>query len=134
MVKRAIIEESLRGCKLENDYLTIFVIFEILIVRGVNQIKSNMITIEFNKENSELTIKSSQPIADFSKLMDDLGDHDVVQANEIKQNFIAFDGLVYELDDNSIDKLSKDGQVSLSLEGNVKELGDEDFNNWYYNN
>jgi hypothetical protein len=93
-----------------------------------------MITIEFNTENSELTIKSSKPITDFSKLMDDLGDHDIVQANEIKQNFIAFDGFVYELDDNSIDRISKEGQVSLSLEGTVKELGDEDFNNWYYNN
>lgn len=93
-----------------------------------------MITIEFNTENSELTIKSSKPITDFSKLMDDLGDHDIVQANEIKQNFIAFDGLVYELDDNSITRISNEGQVSLSLEGTVKELGDEDFNNWYYNN
>jgi carbonic anhydrase len=91
-----------------------------------------MITIEFNKENNELTIKSSKPITDFSKLMDDLGDHDIVQANEIKQNFIAIDGLVYELDDNSIDRISKEGQVSLSLEGTVEELGDLNFIKWYY--
>lgn len=92
-----------------------------------------MITIQFNHQNeNSLTIKTSQPITDFSKLMDDLGDHDIVQANEIKQNYIAMDGLVYELDDNSISQLSKNGEVTLSLEGTVRNLADESFINWYY--
>ncbi len=94
-----------------------------------------MITIEFNyQDDHSLTIKSSEPINDFSKLMDDLGDHDIVQANEIKQNYIAMDGLVYELDDNSIDKLSKSGEVTLSLIGTVRKLADESFIKWYYGN
>ena len=93
-----------------------------------------MVTIEFNEENNELTIKSSEPITDFSKLMDDLGEFDVVTASEIKECYIAFDGLVYELDDVSIGRLSREGEVSLPLIGYVEELGDKDFVDWYYGN
>ena len=91
-----------------------------------------MISIEFNKENKELTIKSTAEISDFSQLMDDLGEKDIVQANEIEQNYIAFDGMVYELDDLNISILGKHGEVTLSYLGEVKELADDDFIEWYY--
>jgi len=92
----------------------------------------DMISIEFNKENKELTIKSTAEISDFSQLMDDLGEKDIVQANEIEQNYIAFDGMVYELDDLNISILGKHGEVTLSYLGEVKELADDDFIEWYY--
>lgn len=94
-----------------------------------------MISIEFNKETKELTIKSTMPINDaeeFVKLMDDLGDHDIVQANEIEQNYIAFDDMVYELNDLSISQLSNSGEVTLGYFGEVKELASDDFIDWYY--
>lgn len=91
-----------------------------------------MTSIEFNKDNNELTIKSVEEILDFSKLMDELGDLDVVQANEIEQNYIAFEGMVYELDDLNISILSNVGEVSLTYIGEVRELADADFIEWYF--
>lgn len=94
-----------------------------------------MISIEFNKDTKELTIKSTKAIDgadDFIKLMDDLGEHDVVQANEIEQGYIAFEGMVYELNDLSISVLSNTGEVTLSYLGEVRELADADFIEWYY--
>jgi len=94
-----------------------------------------MISIEFNQNTKELTIKSTKSISDgegFINLMDELGEHDVVQANEIEQNYIAFDGMVYELDDLKISVLSNQGEVTLSYLGEVVELADADFIEWYY--
>jgi hypothetical protein len=91
-----------------------------------------MISIEYNDKNKELIIKSTKHIDDFSELMDKLGDLDVVQANEIEQNYIAFDGMVYELDDLAISRLSEEGEIGLTYLGEVRELADEDFIKWYY--
>jgi len=90
-----------------------------------------MISTDVNKENKELTIKTSIPIGDLSKLMDDLGDINIVQANEIEQNYIALEGMVYELNDLDISNLNKNGEVTLCYLGEVSELADEDFINWY---
>lgn len=92
-----------------------------------------MVKVDFNERNNVLTLTSTKPIKngdDYINLFNELGDLDVIQANEIKQNYIAFSGLVYELSDNDIERLSNDS-VSLDCLGKVSELGDEDFNKWY---
>jgi hypothetical protein len=40
--------------------------------------------------------------------------------------------MVYELDDLNISILGKHGEVTLSYLGEVKELADDDFIEWYY--
>lgn len=92
----------------------------------------NTFSIKYNQENKELTINTSDSNFEFSEMFDLLGDLEIVQANEIKQNYIAFEGLVYELDDLSISKLQINKKITLPYIGTVKELADESFINWYY--
>ena len=96
-----------------------------------------MLEVRYNNETKSLTIKSGgfkiENGEQYGEMWDLLGDFDIVQANEIKQDYLAFEGAVYELNDSDISKLSSTGGVVLEYLGTVEELADENFINWYYN-
>jgi len=94
--------------------------------------------LEYNQETKSLTICYSDVAVGFEfydNLLEWLGDKNVVQANELRQNLIAHEGDLYELDDNAIDRLKNLGTIELSFIDKVEsyKLENESFYNWYYN-
>lgn len=104
--------------------------------------KNENTTLTYNNEVYSLTITSRRD--NISDLMDDLGEHDVISANEI--NTGKYDYLIlmydeaYDLTEEKLSKLWKGQSVTFDKVGNIEEIADKtisahnDFLKWYFQN
>jgi hypothetical protein len=90
------------------------------------------IYISFIGVHQNLRIRCNSNEFTFNELFDKLGEQDIIQMNEIEQNYIAHDGNVYELNDMGINNLLYLGEVTLPKLGTVKELATKEISKWYY--
>lgn len=86
--------------------------------------------VKYNRTTKELTIQTTK-VRDYETLWNDLGDKDIVSANEVKQNYIAFSGMLYELSDNDIFTLMNVGIVCLPFIESVIDCDNDEFIKWY---
>jgi len=87
--------------------------------------------VAINPTTNILTITTDK-VSEYSDLFDELGEHEVVMANEVDADYIACEGLLYSLDVTSVRILMNGGEVELSMIEKVIDCGDEDFIKWYF--
>lgn len=80
------------------------------------------------------TIDLSNTNDKFEALFCKIGEYDVVSASEVKVGYIAHNGLLYDFDDATIQRVLNDENISLSPIGKVEDCGNDDFIKWYFNN
>jgi hypothetical protein len=85
--------------------------------------------VKYNHTSKSLRIQTDK-VRTYDELFDDLGD--IVSANEVKQNYIAFEGMLYELNDRDCFNLMNIGIVCLPFIENVVDCGNKDFIKWYF--
>ena len=88
--------------------------------------------ISIDPQTNVLKIETNK-IRDYVTLFDNLGEHDVVMANEIHPDYIACEGILYQLEISNCSTLMNIGVVELSMIKKVEDCENEDFIKWYFN-
>lgn len=94
--------------------------------------------VTYNKKDESITINKANfgdEAEDYINLLDELGDKDVVQINQLEQDLIAMEGNLYYLTDDSLTELANSGSITLPKVGEVRDYkkSHKEVYNWYYN-